>query len=135
MQVNWAGNWEDKETGEFDLVHYPYNVLKEFQKNEYQNYVLAEFKRMANNSFDGNIKAAYKPALSAIDASKDILGAVKKTMMMGALEQWIKSNPDGKHLISLAPYLLNNLMNLKIIIFLRIYSQIRIELLSLRLMI
>ena len=97
MQVNWAGNWEDKETGEFDLVHYPYNVLKEFQKNEYQNYVLAEFKRMANNSFDGNIKAAYKPALSAIDASKkDILGAVKKTMMMGALEQWIKSNPDGK---------------------------------------
>ena len=32
MQVNWAGNWEDKETGEFDLVHYPYNVLKEFQK-------------------------------------------------------------------------------------------------------
>ncbi len=97
MQVNWAGNWEDKETGEFDLVHYPYNVLKEFQKNEYQNYVLAEFKRIANNSFDGNVKAAYKPALSAIDASKkDILDAVKKTMMMGAVEQWIKSNPDGK---------------------------------------
>ena len=97
MQVNWAGNWEDKETGEFDLVHYPYNVLKEFQKNEYQNYVLAEFKRLANSSYDGNVKAAYKPALSAIDASKkDILSAVKKTMMMGAVEQWIKSNPDGK---------------------------------------
>tara|TARA_B100000989_G_scaffold70875_1_gene49662 strand:+ start:3927 stop:6809 length:2883 start_codon:yes stop_codon:yes gene_type:complete len=97
MQVNWAGNWEDKETGEFDLVHYPYNVLKEFQKNEYQNYVLAEFKRLANSSFNGNIKAAYKPALSAIDASKkDILSAVKKTMMMGAVEQWIKNNPDGK---------------------------------------
>ena len=97
MQVNWAGNWEDKETGEFDLVHYPYNVLKEFQKNEYQNYVLAEFKRLVNNSFDGNVKAAYKPALSAIDASKkDILSAVKKTMMMGAVEQWIKSNPNGK---------------------------------------
>ena len=97
MQVNWAGNWEDKETGEFDLVHYPYTVLKEFQKNEYQNYVLAEFKRLANSSFDGNVKAAYKPALAAIDASKkDILSAVKKTMMMGAVEQWIKSNPDGK---------------------------------------
>ena len=97
MQVNWAGNWEDKETGEFDLVHYPYNVLKEFQKNEYQNYVLAEFKRLVNNSFDGNVKAAYKPALSAIDASKkDILSAVKKTMMMGAVEQWIKNNPNGK---------------------------------------
>ena len=78
-------NWEDKETGEFDLVHYPYNVLKEFQKNEYQNYVLAEFKRLANKSFSGNVKAAYKPALNTIDASKkDILSAVKKTMMMGA---------------------------------------------------
>jgi class 3 adenylate cyclase len=97
MQVNWAGNWEDKETGEFDLVHYPYNVLKEFQKNEYQNYVLAEFKSLANSSFGGNVKAAYKPALSEIDASKkDILSAVKKTMMMGAVEQWINSNPDGK---------------------------------------
>ena len=97
MQVNWAGNWEDKETGEFDLVHYPYNILKEFQKNEYQNYVLAKFKGLANSSFGGNVKAAYKPALSEIDASKkDILSAVKKTMMMGAVEQWIKSNPNGK---------------------------------------
>ena len=88
MQVNWAGNWEDKETGEFDLIHYPYNVLKEFQKNEYKNFVLAEFKKLANLSFDGNVKAAYKPALAAIDApKKEILGAVKKTMMMGAVEQ------------------------------------------------
>ena len=96
MQVNWAGNWEDKETGEFDLVHYPYNVLKEFQKNEYQNYILAEFKSLVNKSFAGNFKAAYKPALAAIEASKkDILGAVKKTMMMGAVEQWINKNPNG----------------------------------------
>ena len=81
MQVNWAGNWEDKETGEFDLVHYPYNVLKEFQKNEYQNYVLSEFKSLANKSFAGNVKAAYKPALAAIDASKkDVLNAVKKKL-------------------------------------------------------
>ncbi len=97
MQVNWAGNWEDKETGEFDLVHYPYNVLKEFQKNEYQNYVLAEFKSLANKSFAGNVKAAYKPALATINASKkDILNAVKKTMMMGAVEKWINENPNGK---------------------------------------
>lgn len=97
MQVNWAGNWEDKETGEFDLVHYPYNVLKEFQKNEYQNYVLAEFKSLANKSFAGNVKAAYKPALATINASKkDILNAVKKTMMMGAVEKWIRENPNGK---------------------------------------
>ena len=96
MQVNWAGNWQDKETGEFDLVHYPYNVLKDFQQGEYSNYILAEFKKLVNLSFNGNAKAAYKPALGFIDApKKDILGAVKKVMMMGATEKWIQENPDG----------------------------------------
>ena len=96
MQVNWAGNWQDKETGEFDLVHYPYNVLKEFQESEYSNYILAEFKKLVNLSFDGNAKAAYKPALGFIDApKKDILGAVKQVMMMGATEKWIRENPGG----------------------------------------
>ena len=96
MQVNWAGNWQDKETGEFDLVHYPYNVLKDFQQGEYSNYILAEFKKLVNLSFNGNAKAAYKPALEFIDApKKDILGAVKKVMMMGATEKWIQENPDG----------------------------------------
>ena len=47
-------------------------------------------------SFNGNAKAAYKPALEFIDApKKDILGAVKKVMMMGATEKWIQENPDG----------------------------------------
>jgi len=96
MQVNWAGNWQDKETGEFDLVHYPYNVLKDFQQGEYSNYILAEFKKLVNLSFNGNAKAAYKPALEFIDApKKDVLGAVKKVMMMGATEKWIQENPDG----------------------------------------
>jgi len=96
MQVNWAGNWQDKETGEFDLVHYPYNVLKDFQQGEYSNYILAEFKKLVNLSFNGNAKAAYKPALGFIDApKKDILGAVKKVMMMGATEKWIQENPNG----------------------------------------
>ena len=96
MQVNWAGNWQDKETGEFDLVHYPYNVLKEFQESEYSNYILAEFKKLVNLSFDGNAKAAYKPALGFIDApKKDILGSVKQVMMMGATEKWIQKNPTG----------------------------------------
>ena len=96
MQVNWAGNWQDKETGEFDLVHYPYNVLKEFQESEYSNYILAEFKKLVNLSFDGNAKAAYKPALGFIDApKKDILGSVKQVMMMGATEKWIQENPTG----------------------------------------
>ena len=48
MQVNWAGNWQDKDTGEFDLIHYPYNVLKEFQESEYSNYILAELKKLVN---------------------------------------------------------------------------------------
>ena len=96
MQVNWAGNWQDKETGEFDLVHYPYNVLKEFQESEYSNYILAEFKKLVNLSFDGNAKAAYKPALGFIDApKKDILSSVKQVMMMGATEKWIQENPTG----------------------------------------
>ena len=96
MQVNWAGNWQDKETGEFDLVHYPYNVLKKFQESEYSNYILAEFKKLVNLSFDGNAKAAYKPALGFIDApKKDILGSVRQVMMMGATEKWIRENPTG----------------------------------------
>ena len=96
MQVNWAGNWQDKETAEFDLMHYPYNVLKTFQENEYQNYVLAEFKKLCNVSYDGNVKSTYKPALAAINASKkDILSSVKKVMMMGTVEKWLKANPNG----------------------------------------
>ena len=112
MQVNWAGNWQDKETGEFDLVHYPYNVLKEFQESEYLNYILAEFKKLVNLSFDGNAKAAYKPALGFIDApKKDILGAVKQVMMMGATEKWIQENPNGTaaEFKRLPPHIFNEL--------------------------
>ena len=118
MQVNWAGNWEDKETGEFDLVHYPYNILKEFQKHEYQNYVLAKFKKLTNLSFSGNAKAAYKPALGSIDASKkDILSSVKKVMMMGALEKWILNNPSGtaKDFKKAPPHIFNEIKNNNII--------------------
>ena len=112
MQVNWAGNWQDKETGEFDLVHYPYNVLKEFQESEHSNYILAEFKKLVNLSFNGNAKAAYKPALGFIDApKKDILEAVKKVMMMGATEKWIQENPDGTaaEFKRLPPHIFNEL--------------------------
>jgi len=95
MQVNWAGNWEDAD-GNFDLMHYPYSVLKDFQKNEYKNYVLSEFKRITNLFYDKNVKAAYKPSLGLINAEKkDIFDAVKKSMMMGAVENWILKNPDG----------------------------------------
>ena len=112
MQVNWAGNWQDKETGEFDLVHYPYNVLKKFQESEYLNYILAEFKKLVNLSFDGNAKAAYKPALGFIDApKKDILGSVRQVMMMGATEKWIRENPTGTaaEFKRLPPHIFNEL--------------------------
>ena len=118
MQVNWAGNWEDKETGEFDLMHYPYNVLKQFREYEYQNYILAEFKKLVNLSFNGNAKAAYKPALSTINApKKDILGSVKKVMMMGALENWIQNNPDGTatDFKKAPPFIFNEIKNNNII--------------------
>ena len=58
MQVNWAGNWEDA-AGNFDLMHYPYNVLKDFKELEYDNYILAEFKRYTNQEHGGNVKSAY----------------------------------------------------------------------------
>ncbi len=96
MQVNWAGNWEDKITGERDFIHYPYNVLKSFQELEYKNYVLAELKKLTNTQYDGNIRAAYKPAFGIIDASKkDLTDAVRKVMLMGVVEDWIIKNPDG----------------------------------------
>ncbi len=113
MQVNWAGNWEDAD-GNFDLMHYPYNVLKDFQEREYSNYVLAEFKRITNLQYDGNVKAAYKPALGLINAEKkDIIDAVKKTMMMGAVEQWILENPDGtaKDFKKVPPFIFNEIKN------------------------
>lgn len=117
MQVNWAGNWEDAD-GNFDLMHYPYNVLKDFQETEYSNYVLAEFKKITNLQYDGNVKAAYKPAMGLIDASKkNIVDAVKKTMMMGAVEKWILGNPDGTagDFKKVPPFIFNEIKNNNVI--------------------
>ena len=117
MQVNWAGNWEDAD-GNFDLMHYPYSVLKDFQKNEYKNYVLSEFKRITNLSYDKNVKAAYKPSLGLINAEKkDIFDAVKKSMMMGAVENWILKNPDGvsKDFKKVPSFVFNEIKNNNII--------------------
>ena len=119
MQVNWAGSWQDKKSGDFDLMHYPYNVLKDFQQSERSNYVLAEFKKLVNLSFDGNPKAAYKPALGFIDATKkEILSAVKKVMMMGSMEKWILANPNGTSIEfnkKVPPFVFNELKNNNII--------------------
>ena len=93
MVVNWAGPWKDKETGKFDMMHYPYRVLKEFQEIEFLNYVMAEYKKLANLSFGGNVKAAFKPAVASIKAGKkDIMGIAKKLLPMSMAEKWIKQN-------------------------------------------
>ncbi len=95
MQVNWAGNWEDAD-GNFDIMHYPYNVLKDFQETEFQNYVMAAYKRLANLSHNGNIKATFKPALASINANKkQIMDAAKKLLPMVMAEKWILANPTG----------------------------------------
>jgi len=114
MQVNWAGNWEDKETRDHDVTHYPYTILKDFQKNEYPNYVLAEFKKIVNTSFGGNAKEAVKPAIGFIDAPRPIIvDAYKTVMMRGMIEKWILDNPNGtaKEFKKVPPFVFNEIKN------------------------
>jgi len=118
MVVNWAGPWKDKETGKFDMMHYPYRVLKEFQEIEYLNYVMAEYKKIANLSFGGNVKAAFKPAVASIKAGKkDIMGIAKKLLPMGMAEKWIKQNPNGTaaEFKKLPPFMFDEIKNNNII--------------------
>ena len=118
MVVNWAGPWKDKETGKFDMMHYPYRMLKEFQEIEYLNYVMAEYKKLANISFGGNIKAAFKPAVASIKAGKkDIMGVAKKLLPMSMAEKWIKQNPNGTaaEFKKLPPFMFDEIKNNNII--------------------
>ena len=118
MVVNWAGPWKDKETGKFDMMHYPYRMLKEFQEIEYLNYVMAEYKKLANLSFGGNIKAAFKPAVASIKAGKkDIMGVAKKLLPMSMAEKWIKQNPNGTaaEFKKLPPFMFDEIKNNNII--------------------
>jgi len=113
MQVNWAGNWENAD-GNFDLMHYPYNVLKDFQETEFMNHVMAEYKKLANLSFGGNIKAALKPAVAFIHASKkQIMGAAKKIFPMSMAEKWVLANPNGtaSDFKKLPPFMFNEIKN------------------------
>ena len=118
MVVNWAGAWKDKETGRFDMMHYPYRKLREFQESEFLNYVMAEYKSLANRSFDGNIKAAFKPAIGSIPATKkEIMGVAKKLMPMSMAEKWISENPDGTaaEFKKLPPFMFDEIKNNNII--------------------
>ena len=117
MQVNWAGNWEDAD-GNFDIMHYPYNVLKDFQETEFQNYVMAAYKKLANLSHNGNIKATFKPALASINANKkQIMDAAKKLLPMVMAEKWILANPTGTaaEFNKLPPFMFNEVKNNNII--------------------
>ena len=114
MIVNWAGPWKDKKTGQFDMMHYPYRKLKEFQELEFLNYVMAKYKTLARESFDGNLKKAIKSAFKLIDADKkDIMNIAKKLVPMDEAEKWIKKNPDGsaKEYKKLPPFMFNEIKN------------------------
>lgn len=96
MIVNWAGPWKDKITGQYDMMHYPYRKLKEFQELEFMNYVMAEYKTLAKENFEGDLKKAFSSAVKSIDADKkDIMNVAKKLVAMGDAEKWIKEYPDG----------------------------------------
>jgi len=57
---------------------------------------MAEYKKLANLSFGGNIKATFKPAVASIKAGKkSIMGVAKKLLPMSMAEKWIKQNPNG----------------------------------------
>ncbi|MBT3590380.1 MAG: CHASE2 domain-containing protein [Candidatus Marinimicrobia bacterium] len=114
MQVNWAGNWEDAD-GNFDVMHYPYNVLKDFQETEYPNYIMAEYKRIANTDFGGDIKAALKPVVGKLP-NKDrklIITIAKKLIPMGMAESYIRKYPDktAQDFKRLPPFMYNELKN------------------------
>jgi len=118
MVVNWAGPWKDKETGKFDMMHYPYRVIKEFQEIEFLNYVMSEYKNLANQSFGGDIKKALKPAIGSIKASKrEIMGIAKKLLPMSMAEKWIMDNPNGtvSEFKKLPPFMFDEIKNNNVI--------------------
>ena len=93
MQVNWAGQWEDSD-GNFDFIHYPYWVLKKFRESEYDNYVLAEVKKLAHSdpSLQGakNLKALMKASFEEKFASKkDVIKTIRQLGMATQMESYI----------------------------------------------
>ena len=94
MQVNWAGQWED-ENGNFDFTHYPYWVLKKFRENEYDNYVMANVKKLAysDSTLRGpkNLKPLMRAAFKAKFASKKaVIKTIKQLAMASQMESYIQ---------------------------------------------
>ena len=93
MQVNWAGQWEDRD-GNFDFIHYPYWILKKFRDSEYDNYVLAEVKKLSYSdpSLQGakNLKALMKASFKEKFASKkDVIKTIRQLGMATQMESYI----------------------------------------------
>ena len=98
MQVNWAGNWEN-DLGEHDFTHYPFWVLKKFQVNEYNNYVLSEIKKLRSGdpSLKKSIKALLKTSIrSNIAEKKSVINSVKRLVMADQMEKFILDYPVNK---------------------------------------
>ena len=93
MQVNWAGQWEDDD-GNFDFNHYPYWVLKKFRESEYDNYVMANMKKLSysNSNLQGtkNLKALMRASLKEKFASKkDVIKSIRKLGLALQMESYI----------------------------------------------
>ena len=93
MQVNWAGQWEDND-GNFDFNHYPYWVLKKFRESEYDNYVMANMKKLSysDSTLQGtkNLKALMRASFKEKFASKkDVIKAIRKLGLALQMESYI----------------------------------------------
>ena len=93
MQVNWAGQWEDDD-GNFDFNHYPYWVLKKFRESEYDNYVMANIKKLSHSDSNlqgtKNLKALMRASLKEKFASKkDVIKSIRKLGLALQMESYI----------------------------------------------
>tara|TARA_B100001121_G_scaffold73912_1_gene65534 strand:- start:960 stop:2585 length:1626 start_codon:yes stop_codon:yes gene_type:complete len=91
-----VGEWYvEIQTKDGELLARKYFYVANPEKVE-EYKILEQFKRITNKEHDGNVKSAYKPAIAKINGPKNkVLDAVKKTMMMGAIESWMNKNPNG----------------------------------------
>ena len=93
MQVNWAGQWEDDD-GNFDFDHYPYWVLKKFRESEYDNYVMANIKKLSHSDSNlqgtKNLKSLMRASLKEKFASKkDVIKSIRKLGLALQMESYI----------------------------------------------
>ena len=96
MVVNWAGPWKDKETGKFDMMHYPYTVIKDFQENERLNSLLAKSKKEAfsDTSLLSDIQKRSVKIFKNSVRNGIPKGQAQLLYFAGIMEKYINNNPD-----------------------------------------